>query len=497
LDMAKAYDRVDWRFLEGVLAKLGFHHKWVQWVMACVTTVRYSVRFNGQLLDSFTPSRGLRQGDPLSPYLFLFVADGLSCLIRRKIEEGALNDLVICRRAPGISHLLFADDSLMFFEGSVEQAMVVKDVLDNYERCTGQLVSLGKCSILFGEKCSAEAQASIKGILKYETTCFEEKYLGLPIPEGRLKKGKFQPLKERFKKKATDWAEKYMSSAAKGTLITSVLQSLPTYAMGIFKFPAGLLEELTKIVRDFWWGDEENRRRMHWMAWDRLARPKYQGGVGFRDLKVFNQALLARQAWRLIQFPDSLCARLLKARYYPSGNLLDTAFIQNSSTTWQGIIYGLELLKKGVVWRIGNGSSVRTFRDNWLPRVDDPKVAMKRRTNRRRWVSELINPDTRSWDERLIREISYAHDADMILSIKLPMTPCDDFVAWLPEKNGMFTVSSAYRLGLEPALIAMSPGQSSSNPNWRKKNLGPGVESKSTSKTESLRLEGCYGNLSC
>jgi hypothetical protein len=255
-----------------------------------------------------------------------------------------------------------------------------------------------------------------------------------------------------------------MSSAAKGTLITSVLQSLPTYAMGIFKFPAGLLEKLTKIVRDFWWGDEENRRRMHWMAWDRLAWPKYQGGVGFRDLKVFNQALLARQAWRLIQFPDSLCARLLKARYYPSGNLLDTAFIQNSSTTWQGIIYGLELLKKGVAWRIGNGSSVRIFRDNWLPRVDDPKVAMKRRTNRRRWVSELINPDTRSWDERLIREISYAHDADMILSIKLPMTPCDDFVAWLPEKNGMFTVSSAYRLGLEPALIAMSPGQSSSNP---------------------------------
>jgi hypothetical protein len=111
LDMAKAYDRVDWRFLEGVLAKLGFHSTWIQWVMACVTTVRYSIRFNGHLLDSFTPSRGLRQGDPLSPYLFLFVADGLSCLIRKKIEEGALQELFICRRAPGISHLLFADDS--------------------------------------------------------------------------------------------------------------------------------------------------------------------------------------------------------------------------------------------------------------------------------------------------------------------------------------------------------------------------------------------------
>src|SRR5437773_1639886 len=105
--------------------------------MACVTTVRYSIRFNGHMLDSFTPTRRLRQGDPLSPYLFLFVADGLSCLIRRQIEIGALRDLHICRRALGVSHLLFADDSLLFFEGSVDQALVVKSILDQYEQSTG------------------------------------------------------------------------------------------------------------------------------------------------------------------------------------------------------------------------------------------------------------------------------------------------------------------------------------------------------------------------
>jgi hypothetical protein len=91
--MAKAYDRVDWRFLEGVLAKLGFQSQWIQWVMACVTTVRYSIRFNGQLLDSFTPSRGIRQGDPLSLYIFLFVADGLSCMIRKEVESSSLREL--------------------------------------------------------------------------------------------------------------------------------------------------------------------------------------------------------------------------------------------------------------------------------------------------------------------------------------------------------------------------------------------------------------------
>jgi hypothetical protein len=104
--MAKAYDRVDWVFLEGVLAKLGFHSTWIQLVMACVTTVRYSVRFNGHLLDSFSQTRGLRHGDPLSPYLFLFVADTLSSLIKREVDNGALRELKICRRAPGISHLL-------------------------------------------------------------------------------------------------------------------------------------------------------------------------------------------------------------------------------------------------------------------------------------------------------------------------------------------------------------------------------------------------------
>jgi hypothetical protein len=88
--------------------------------------------------------------------------------------------------------------------------------------------------------------------------------------------------------------------------------------MGVFKFPFGLIDELEQIIRNFWWGDEENRRRLHWLSWDRLVHPKSQGGVSFWDLRMFNQALLARQAWRLLKFPNSLCARLLKAKYYLS-----------------------------------------------------------------------------------------------------------------------------------------------------------------------------------
>jgi hypothetical protein len=129
LDLTKAYDRVEWGYLRGVLQRLGFQSQWVQWIMKCVTTVRYSVRLNNVLLDSFVPSRDLCQGDSLSPYLFLFVADGLSKLLQHQVRQQNLHELRICRRAPGISHLLFADDTLLFLEATESQAEIINKVL--------------------------------------------------------------------------------------------------------------------------------------------------------------------------------------------------------------------------------------------------------------------------------------------------------------------------------------------------------------------------------
>jgi hypothetical protein len=209
--------------------------------------------------------------------------------------------------------------------------------------------------------------------------------------------------------------------------------------MDNFRFSVGLLEDLSKIVCDFWWGDEHERRRMYWMSWENVTRPKSHGGMDFMDLKIFNQALLARQAWRLLKEPDSLCARLLRAKYFPNGNLLDTAFIQNTSPSWQGIINGLELLKRGAIWRIGTGSQVRVWRGNWIPRQGSLKPS-RRGNFRIGWVSDLINAQTRSWDEQTIWRVFYPHDADAILAIKLTPRSTDDFIAWSQEDNGLFTV---------------------------------------------------------
>ncbi|RLN03687.1 hypothetical protein C2845_PM13G08440 [Panicum miliaceum] len=242
--------------------------------MACVTSVRYSVRFNGVASPSFSPSRGLRQGDPLSPYLFLFVADGLSQLINRKVQENALEELTICRGAPGISHLLFADDTLLFFKANTEQAHVVKEILDTYERCTGQLINPAKCSIMFNAKGQLEVQQQVKQILGVELSTFEAKYLGLPAPSGRMKKNRFQPLKEKLGKRLKDYTEKNMSAGAKEVLIKVVAQALPTYIMSVFKLPLATCDSMTSIIREFWWGTENGKRKMAWASWESLIQNK-------------------------------------------------------------------------------------------------------------------------------------------------------------------------------------------------------------------------------
>ncbi|KAM0878606.1 hypothetical protein ACQ4PT_034756 [Festuca glaucescens] len=220
LDLSKAYDRVDWGFLDGLLRKWGFDDKWVRLIMACVTTVKFCVQVNGNVSDKITPTRGLREGGrPLSPYLFLFVTDSLSKMIQKHVHDQGLKDLKICRTLPGISHLLFIDDCMLFYKAENDQAKIIKAIITSFEKGSGQLLSASKCSIMFGESCQQQSQDEVRLTLEVERTDFEDKYLGLPTPEGRMKKDKFEPSKERLGKKVNNWAEKYMSMGAKEDLI--------------------------------------------------------------------------------------------------------------------------------------------------------------------------------------------------------------------------------------------------------------------------------------
>jgi hypothetical protein len=144
LDISKAYDRIEWDFLKDMMIKMGFSQKWIDWIMLCIETVDYFVNVNGHMVGPVVPGRGLRQGDPLSPYLFIICAEGLSALIKQAEYRGELHGAKICKNAPIISHLMFADDCFLFFKATVTEATILKNILAVYELASGQAINLQK-----------------------------------------------------------------------------------------------------------------------------------------------------------------------------------------------------------------------------------------------------------------------------------------------------------------------------------------------------------------
>ncbi|XP_056691517.1 uncharacterized mitochondrial protein AtMg00310-like [Spinacia oleracea] len=137
--------------------------------------------------------------------------------------------------------------------------------------------------------------------------------------------------------------------------------------MSILKIPDGLLDEVHAMLARFWWGSNGTTWRMHWHSWDHLCKPKAMGGMGFRDMKVFNQALLAKQLWRLYSNPNPLLLSVLKARHFKHDSILEAYRGYDPSYSWRSLRGAKSLLLDGLKWRVGNGSMVRVWQDSWLP----------------------------------------------------------------------------------------------------------------------------------
>lgn len=444
LDMSKAYDRIEWNFVQSVLTKMGFPDNIVGVIMKCISTVSYQILINGQPSKLFSPERGLRQGDPISPYLFILCAKVLSGLIHKEVHNKSIHGIKVARSAPQISHLQFADDSLLFARATQQEANVILSILETYQRASGQVVNMDKSEASFSRNALEADCQIICNMMGAKTVVTQNRYLGLPVVFGRSKKVIFSFVKDRVWKKLKGWKEKCLSKAGKEVLIKAVAQAIPNYVMSCFKIPEGCCKEIEAMLANFWWGGGQ---KMHWVSWDKLSRSKFKGGMGFRGFSNFNQALLGKQCWRLLTEESSLVGKIFKSRYYPNHSFLEASSGFQPSYAWRSILSARDLVKKGSRWTIGNGRKVRIWKDNWLPIHSNFKVCSPVSVlDEDATVSTLIDDELRMWDKRLVDSIFNSFEANIISSMPLSLRQPEDKLSWPGERNGIYSIKSAYHL---------------------------------------------------
>ncbi|KAL0412200.1 UNVERIFIED_CONTAM: putative mitochondrial protein, partial [Sesamum latifolium] len=377
LDLSKAYDRVEWNFLLRVLEKLGFHPHFITLIRMCVSTVSYSIMLSGRKFGHFKPQRGLRQGDPLSPYLFLFCTEALSHLIRLEEARGNLTGVAVSRHAPRVSHLLFADDTLIFCQATEEAIQCIKNILSLLEAASGLKVSVEKSSIVFSKNTPIAVKEHLANLMGMRLEERHNKYLGLPTTVGRSKREVFQHVKERVWAKLQDWQAKNLSQAGKVTLIKSVIQSIPTFVMSFFRLPTNICGKI--------------------------------------------ETLLAKQFWRIATNPDCLLSKVLKSKYFPETDVFEAQVRPLSSATWRGILETRPVVVGGSRWQVGSSKDIHIWSNRWLPRLDTFRVLTAPHTlPMDTMVAELLEDEGNGWNVELVSSIFIKEDVDCILSIPLP-----------------------------------------------------------------------------
>lgn len=321
------------------------------------------------------------------------------------------------------------------------------EVLNQYEALSGQAVNFQKSAIFFSSNVRRDKQSQIKEILQVHNDIGTSKYLGLPSLVGKSKKTVFNYLKDRIWSKIQNWNTKLLSRAGKAVLLRNVAQTIPAYTMSCFLIPKSLCQELERMMNAYWWNSSSaNSKGIKWLSWTRMSMSKKKGGMGFRDLHGFNLALLGKQCWNLVKYPDTLVTRVLKARYYPSCSLLQAGRTGGCSFTWSGIWEAKENMKDGIRWVVGDGRSINIFNDRWLRGKSNFMVDRNEfdDANRSETVNDFFVSGRKVWDESKVRNTFSVRDADAILAVRIPQMSTIDMLTWAHSNDGQYSVKSGY-----------------------------------------------------
>jgi hypothetical protein len=403
--------------------------------------------------------------------LFILCADVLFSLLTQLQADHKIKGIAIATNAPQITHLFFADDSILFCRAKPAEAKYLMDALNEYQRISGQQINMNKSEMTFSPHLQQQIQQEFHSIMPLQVTNSIAKYLWMPTTLKRARSQDFKFIMDKIWGKLKGWKERNLSFAGRSVLISAVIQAIPTYMMRCFLIPKDICSQIERAICNFWWGGKEGQHKIHWKAKNVLFKPKFSGGLGFRDMHLFNLAMLAKQAWRLHVNPTSLLSKCLKAKYYPHSDILQAQMGNRPSFTWRSIHQAIWVLNKGSCWKIGTGNNINIWRDNWLPQQNGYKILTTKANHSPILVSDLIlNQPNPTWNVTLIDNTFLPFERDLIKQLPLIQEPMEDQIMWPHTTNGCYNVKSGYNIMKFWQEISSS-GSTNTNPQndiWKK-----------------------------
>ncbi|XP_058726377.1 uncharacterized protein LOC131597717 [Vicia villosa] len=331
VDITKAFDTLSWKFLLRVLKSFGFGNVLCSWIHSILVSAQLSININGSQHGFFNCTRGVRQGDLLSPLLFCLAQDVLSRGLSNLVNQDSLSLIKASDIYSIPSYIMYADDILLLCKGNIRNINLLKEVFLSYFMASGQLVNPNK-SFVYAGAIPSNVLQSILDLTGFSQASFPFTYHGVPLFKGRVKEAFLQPVADKIVSKLAAWKGSVLSIAGRTTLVKSVVYGMLSHIMSIYSWPIALLKYLEKCIRNFIWiGSVENRKLLQ-VAWKKICKPYSNGGLGLRSLVKLNEACNLKLAWDMIVdinfWLDSWCGQPLIDKFsrdFLRSNDIDTS----------------------------------------------------------------------------------------------------------------------------------------------------------------------------
>lgn len=362
-DLRKAYDSVRWPYILLIMKNMGFPICWINWVQVMLETSSFQVLLNGAAGPPFKSSNGLRQGDPLAPYLFVIAMEGLSAMLNHAKANKRIS-VPIVGNDISVSHILYTDDLLIFSRSNSKEAAEIKSIMEEFATYSGLKMNPEKSQLFLNSKCNEHCLEKILNITKHDLPI---KYLGLPLFAGHLNQTLCLPLIDKIRTKLDSWKANLLSQAGRLELIISTLRSYHLFWSMAFPIPKATIKNIEKLIRDFLWGDNNGGKKIHTIRWEEICVPREEGGLGIKSCKDVCKAYLVTKTWSIAKNKNDLWIRWIHGKYLGRKNSIWSVIPKpNDYWIWKRILSIRDQIRPFVSFHVGNGDNIRLWLDPWV-----------------------------------------------------------------------------------------------------------------------------------